>query len=420
MKKKIIISFLSLFLLFFGGVAITLYIINATTSNLQFLLTLHKVEIIRQDLVINVQTVQSNLYTAGTLFGKELDTIVDNVLRLDHRVASCSGCHHEPGVARDIDDLAVLTEQYKEALSYFITSTADTKRIERLQTVAADIGDRIIYTSQEMVLSANKGLRRKTENALNKFGNSKRILIFSLVVSLIMLLAIALYLIKSITRPISELLMATRKIRGGELGYTSAYKGRDEFRELIGSFNDMSATLNKNNEKILAHMARNQTILQTSTDGFVLFDEEGRIIDANPALCRMVGYSRDELLAMGFADIESLGSEQGATDLLLKIKKARSLLFQADQVTKEGIRVSVEISATYTEMEGRGNYFCFIRDISERLKMADELLLSSQRVMPRRLLDAGFEYRFAELEGALEHILSRGSSSSPQSVAEQE
>jgi len=45
MKKKIIASFLFLFLLFVAGIAITLHVINKTTVNLTALLTLHKVEV---------------------------------------------------------------------------------------------------------------------------------------------------------------------------------------------------------------------------------------------------------------------------------------------------------------------------------------------------------------------------------------
>jgi len=40
-------------------------------------------------------------------------------------------------------------------------------------------------------------------------------------------------------------------------------------------------------------------------------------------------------------------------------------------------------------------------------EMADELLLSSQRVKPRALLDAGFSWRWPELEGALRHLLGK-------------
>jgi uncharacterized protein (TIGR01777 family) len=38
-------------------------------------------------------------------------------------------------------------------------------------------------------------------------------------------------------------------------------------------------------------------------------------------------------------------------------------------------------------------------------EMADELLLSSTRVEPRRLLESGFRFGYAELQPALEHLL---------------
>jgi NAD dependent epimerase/dehydratase family enzyme len=34
------------------------------------------------------------------------------------------------------------------------------------------------------------------------------------------------------------------------------------------------------------------------------------------------------------------------------------------------------------------------------------MLLSSQRVVPKRLSEAGFEFKYPELEGALRHVLS--------------
>ncbi|MGC2209189.1 MAG: TIGR01777 family oxidoreductase [Candidatus Korobacteraceae bacterium] len=43
-------------------------------------------------------------------------------------------------------------------------------------------------------------------------------------------------------------------------------------------------------------------------------------------------------------------------------------------------------------------------------EMADELLLASQRVLPRRLLEAGFQFEDAELEPALRRLLNRPTS----------
>ena len=42
-------------------------------------------------------------------------------------------------------------------------------------------------------------------------------------------------------------------------------------------------------------------------------------------------------------------------------------------------------------------------------EMADELLLASQRVEPRRLQETGYAFRFPALEPALLHVLARGS-----------
>ncbi|NTW70578.1 MAG: HAMP domain-containing protein, partial [Chlorobiaceae bacterium] len=243
MKNKIIISFLVLFLLFLTGIVTTLHIIDKTTSNLSSLLLLHKVEVIRQDLVINVQTVQSNLYTTGTSFGKELDTIVDNVLKLDERAKTCTDCHHEPAVEKEILQLQGLVAQYKDALSFFMTSTADAERIKRLQVFAVDIGDKIIAKSQWMAINANEALRKKTTAAMKEVAYSKKVLIGTLAFSFIVGVFIALYFTKSITDPVAKLLAATRKLKSGKLEYRIEEKLKDEFGELADSFNEMAVSL---------------------------------------------------------------------------------------------------------------------------------------------------------------------------------
>jgi NAD dependent epimerase/dehydratase family enzyme len=40
--------------------------------------------------------------------------------------------------------------------------------------------------------------------------------------------------------------------------------------------------------------------------------------------------------------------------------------------------------------------------------MADNLLLASTRVEPARLMGAGYQFRFPQLEPALRHVLGKG------------
>jgi len=40
-------------------------------------------------------------------------------------------------------------------------------------------------------------------------------------------------------------------------------------------------------------------------------------------------------------------------------------------------------------------------------ELADELLLNSQRALPRELLESGFEFKHADLRDALSHMLGK-------------
>ncbi len=39
-------------------------------------------------------------------------------------------------------------------------------------------------------------------------------------------------------------------------------------------------------------------LFETSRDGLFMIDRDGRIVDANPSFCRMVGHDRDDLCAL--------------------------------------------------------------------------------------------------------------------------
>ncbi len=254
MKKKLILSLFFLFLLFSIGAGMSIIYINRTTSDLESLVKLHRIEIIRQDLVINVHTVQIHLYTIGTEFGKGLDVIIENVTGLDNSVKSCMGCHHNEEISAKIEDIRNLVEQYKEALSYFITTTANPERFKKLQNIGAEIGQSLLSKTQEMAFIANQRLNDRTIKAMSDIKNSQIILFVTLILTFFIALAIAVSLAQAVSNPIAELVSAARKVKSGELGYTSDYKGKDEFGELINAFNEMSISLKESNDRILKQM----------------------------------------------------------------------------------------------------------------------------------------------------------------------
>ncbi len=254
MRNRIISSLLILFTLFLAGSGITMLYLYKTTTNMQSVINLHRVEIIRQDLVIRAQTVQSHLYSFATAFGQELDVIVENVIDLDKSSRKCLQCHHNEEIREKLTGVVSLIEQYQDALSYLITTSANTKRIERLRMVAIGIGTTLLDRVQEMTLIAGQKLNDKTFKSLQEINNSKVILIITLILSFFIAIAIAVVMTRQITEPIDELVDATRRIKAGELGYTTRYKGKAEFGELIDAFNDMSLSLDQSNRKVMRHL----------------------------------------------------------------------------------------------------------------------------------------------------------------------
>ncbi len=256
MKKRLIISLAILFLLFTIGVGITIFYIYKTTKDLETVISLHRVEIIRQNLVINTQTVQTHLYTIGTAFGSEVDVIVEHVSDLDKSVQSCRGCHHSKELTERLDRLSDMVEQYKDALSALITTTANKERIERLRLVAITLGNTLLSMVQEMAFTADQRLYVKTINALRDINNSKIILFITLSTAFLAALLVAIIFTRQITKSIGMLISATKELKAGKLGVIANYSYKDEFRDLSEAFNDMSLALKKNHDDLIGFTKR--------------------------------------------------------------------------------------------------------------------------------------------------------------------
>lgn len=121
---------------------------------------------------------------------------------------------------------------------------------------------------------------------------------------------------------------------------------------------------------------RNDVILRTSIDGFMITDMNGNIIEVNDAFCRMLGYAPDELIKMKITDIDVLELPGGIEQRMQKVKGTGYDCFETKHRCKDGRILNVGISANYLNING-GRFFAFIRDITDR-KNAEKALQRSQ------------------------------------------
>jgi len=303
MRKKLIYYLSALFLLFTIGAGLSIYNTYKISRDIESVINLHRVEIIRQNLIINTQTVQGNLYTTGTTFGKELDVIVENVIALEEASRNCLNCHHNQDVADRLNKIVRTVEQYEQAISQLITTTANEKRIERLKMVAIGIGDSLLSRTQEMAFLADKSLNAKTIGALKKINYSRFILLATVIFAFLIGVLIAFKLTEMITKPINELVNATRIIASGDLGYTLSYDDRTEFGELARNFNAMSSALKEGYENISQQKQKLtesewkfRTLSEFASDWEYWINEKREVVFISASCEQVSGYTQQEFI----------------------------------------------------------------------------------------------------------------------------
>jgi PAS domain S-box-containing protein len=109
----------------------------------------------------------------------------------------------------------------------------------------------------------------------------------------------------------------------------------------------------------------------------LLIDDRGRFQYVNEEACRVLDYTRAQLLGMGVADIDPEFPAERWSDHWRDLQAQRSLSFESRHRTRDGNTFPVEVSANYFEYGGRAYNLALVRDITER-KRAEEALRRSE------------------------------------------
>jgi PAS domain S-box-containing protein len=120
-----------------------------------------------------------------------------------------------------------------------------------------------------------------------------------------------------------------------------------------------------------------EAILRAAMDGFLLVDVQGRLLDVNDAYCRLIGYSREELLQMHVQDIEASESSEQTAQHIHQIREVGRDRFETRHRHRDGRTLDMKVSVDYIDANG-GRLLAFLRDITERKRMEEELRQSEQ------------------------------------------
>jgi signal transduction histidine kinase len=242
MKKKIVVGLGVYSLLFLLCGVYIIYIIQSSTSELDRLITLHQVEILREHYLLQVKRVQTDLTLRETRHRRTFDTVVLNVVNMGRIVDTCFDCHHTVQATERLKDLKKQTEIYKDALSRVLTLRANTARLVREEEEAFRIGEDLIGKVRDVIASTSTKLAENTQRAMIKIEKTKYILYGLVATGPLMSAFLGYIFLSGLTSPVNILLESTRKLKGGNLDHR--VEGlKDEFGELASSFNEMAASL---------------------------------------------------------------------------------------------------------------------------------------------------------------------------------
>ncbi|HEX7419750.1 MAG TPA: PAS domain S-box protein, partial [Thermoanaerobaculia bacterium] len=135
--------------------------------------------------------------------------------------------------------------------------------------------------------------------------------------------------------------------------------------------------------------ARYRRLFETAQDAILILDAEkwaGTIMDANPFVINLLGYSLDELIGKELWEIGLFSDKDESKAAMQQLEREGYIRYEDMPLeTKEGKRVDVEFVSNTYEVDGQRVIQCNIRDITERADAARALAASEARY--RRLFE---------------------------------
>ena len=158
--------------------------------------------------------------------------------------------------------------------------------------------------------------------------------------------------------------------KSGEL-FTVHFSGGQLREETIGIFSQSDSTSPSSlaEARLRESEERFRTIFSSVSEGIILQDAAtAALIDVNPPMCALFGYTRDEMLGLNIGDLSTGVSPYTLEDAaaILKRLEHEALVFEWHCKAKDGRRFWAEMSIRRAIFGGRDVFLATARDITER------------------------------------------------------
>jgi len=136
-----------------------------------------------------------------------------------------------------------------------------------------------------------------------------------------------------------------------------------------------------------------QALFDNATDGIMVLDQNGIIMNANERASEMHGFSKEALVGShsGLLEVDERRGE--AAERLQRILKGESLVYETEHFKKDGTRIFLEVSSKAIPIHDEVFIQSFQRDITEKKKI-QEHLFQAQKMDSIGMLAGGIAHDF--------------------------
>ncbi|HEY6011733.1 MAG TPA: PAS domain S-box protein [Nitrospirota bacterium] len=144
-----------------------------------------------------------------------------------------------------------------------------------------------------------------------------------------------------------------------------------------------------------------RSLFENATDGIVILDKNGAILNANQKACDMHGFTRETLVGTHIRLLEKDEPGRGRmADFMRQLLDGESCVFETRHNKKDGSTIDLEVSAKAISVGDELLIQAFYRDITER-KRLQEHMFQSQKMDSIGVLAGGIAHDFNNILTAI-------------------
>ena len=111
--------------------------------------------------------------------------------------------------------------------------------------------------------------------------------------------------------------------------------------------------------------ARYRGVFDSATEGLLVIDDNGRIVEANPAACKMHGFEQKGLIGRAAEELLAPGHEHLLEDFYERVREAGSVRLELVNRRQDGPPLELEVKATALNLGGSAHVLAILTDMSE-------------------------------------------------------